>query len=330
MMDHGPRSFYCRGRRRYMRIVFMGSSEFGIPALEKIMERHHICAVVSTPPRPQGRGQKLMESPIAAHARSKSIEKIFTPPDLKSADLFSALSECAADIFVVVAFRILPEGLFSIPRMGTVNIHASLLPLLRGPAPIQRAIEAGAKETGVTIFKIDEGVDTGGVLLQKKIEIGAEETTPELSLRLGRLGADALLDTLDGLSKGTLFPVPQNAAFSSRAPKLSKHEALLDWLKSAEALFNKIRAFKPFPGTHTFLDGKRFGITWARPSGDGPSKEPGSITLVTDTFFEVACAKGRLRVLEVKPEGRRSMSVHDFLLGTKIREGTRLSWMPEN
>jgi methionyl-tRNA formyltransferase len=313
-----------------MNIVFMGSSEFGIPTLEKLMERHHICGVVSTPARPKGRGQKFLESPIAAYARSRNVEKIFTPPDLKSSDLFSGLSECRADVFVVVAFRILPGVLFSIPRLGTINIHASLLPALRGPAPIQRAIEAGEKQTGVTIFKIDEGVDTGGVLLQKKIEIGAEETTPGLSARLSHLGADALLETLDGLSQGTLVPVPQNAAYASRAPKLLKTEALLDWLQPAEALFNKIRAFKPFPGTCTFLEGKRLGIMWARSFGDEPSTAPGRISLVTDTFFEVECGKGRLRVLEVTPEGRRSMSVHDFLLGTKIREGTYLTWMPAN
>lgn len=313
-----------------MRIVFMGSAEFGIPTLERIIDRHDLRAVVSTPSRPQGRGQKLLESPIVTYARLRKIEKIITPADLTSLDFFSSLSECAADIFVVVAFRILPRALFSIPLLGTVNVHASLLPQFRGPAPIQRAIEAGAKETGVTIFKIEEGVDTGGILLQKGVEIGPEETTPELYARLSNLGAEALLVALDGFSQGTLSPVSQDTSCATRAPKLSKDEALIDWRQSAEVLFNKIRAFKPFPGTYTYLDNKRLGIDWAHPYGEEPSKVPGRITLVANAFFEVACGQGRLRVLEVKPEGRRSMNVHDFLLGTKIKEGACFTWIPEN
>lgn len=311
-----------------MKIVFMGSAEFGVPTLEKIITHHDLCALVSTPPRPQGRGLQLLESPIVTYARSKKIEKIITPQDLKSPELTNTLSECGADIFVVVAFRILPKLLFSIPRLGTVNIHASLLPLFRGPAPIQRAIETGSTETGVTIFKIDEGVDTGGILLQEKIGIGPEETTPELYERLSRLGADALVHALDGLSQGSLNLMVQDTSFSSRAPKLLKEEALIDWKQPARTLYNKIRAFKPFPGTYTYLDNKRLGIVWAGPNGDQPSQNPGMITLATDTFFEVACGRGTLRVFEVKPEGRKSMSVHDFLLGTKIMEGTSLTWTP--
>jgi methionyl-tRNA formyltransferase len=249
---------------------------------------------------------------------------------LKAPDLFDMLSGCGADIFVVVAFRILPKTLFSIPRMGTINVHASLLPLFRGPAPIQRAIEAGAKETGVTVFKIDEGVDTGGILSQEKIEIGPQETTPELYERLSFLGADALIAALDGLTHGTLAPAAQGTSFSSRAPKLLKEEALINWQESAQTIFNKIRAFKPFPGTYTYLDKSRFGIEWADPHGDEPSQNPGMITRVTDIFFEVACARGVLRIHDVKPEGRKSMRVHDFLLGRKIKEGTCLTWMPVN
>jgi methionyl-tRNA formyltransferase len=307
-----------------MRIVFMGSAEFGVPTLEKLMDHHDLCAVVSTPAQPQGRGLKLRESPIVTHARLKKVDKIITPQDLKSPDLHALLSSLAADVFVVVAFRILPPALFSIPRLGTVNIHASLLPQFRGPAPIQRAIEAGAKESGVTIFMIDEGVDTGGILAQKKVEIGAQETTPELYDRLSRIGADALLQALDGLSRNTLAPITQDAAQSSRAPKLSKEEALIDWHLSAETIFNKIRAFKPFPGTFAEINGRRLGIVWGSPYGGGPSSGPGTITAVSGVFFEVACGRGRLRVLEVKPEGRKNMNVHDFLLGTKLKEGDLL------
>ncbi|MBN1128937.1 MAG: methionyl-tRNA formyltransferase, partial [Chitinispirillaceae bacterium] len=176
-----------------MNIVFLGSASFGLPALERLMESHCIGAIVSTPAKPQGRGLKLRDSPVVAFARQRGINDILTPTDLKAVGLADTLLRYHADLFVVVAFRMLPRSLFSVPPLGTLNIHASLLPEFRGPAPIQRAIEAGKNETGVTIFRIDDGVDTGAILLQKKLSIGPGETTPELYARLSILGADALI-----------------------------------------------------------------------------------------------------------------------------------------
>jgi len=306
-----------------MRVVFLGSAEFGIPAFQKILEHHDLRAVVTTPPKPQGRGLKLVESPIASFARLKGVERIFDPQDLKSRELFLALSGLDADIFVVVAFRILPQSLFSIPRFGTVNIHASLLPRFRGPAPIQRAIETGEKETGITIFQLNDGVDTGEVLVQRKVAIGAQETTPELYERLSLIGADSLIEALEGTVSGSLAPVVQNEHRATRAPRLKKEEALIDWKLSAQTIFNKIRAFKPFPGTYTFLDKKRLHITWAEPVESNLQGDPGTVTSISSAFFEVSCGQGNLRVLDVKPEGRKEMSVHDFILGTRIMKGTR-------
>jgi methionyl-tRNA formyltransferase len=311
-----------------MKVIFLGSADFGIPALERLQGAHSIAAVVSTPSKPQGRGLTLKESPIAAYAREKKLAPIFTPEDLNTPELITSLSECRADIFVVVAFRILPKPLFSVPPMGTINIHASLLPKFRGPAPIQRAIEAGEQETGVTIFRIDEGVDTGRLLLQKRVQIAPAETGPELSVRLSTLGAEALIETLDGLQRGQMEPIPQNHTLASRAPKLKKEEACIDWQQPAATIFNKIRAFKSFPGTYTLIDGRRLGIEWAMPIEKQASAEAGGIVQVADSFFDIQCSSGMLRVLEVKPEGRRSMNVHDFLLGTKLKEGTRLAWIP--
>jgi methionyl-tRNA formyltransferase len=311
-----------------MKVIFLGSADFGIPALERLQGAHSIAAVVSTPSKPQGRGLTLKESPIAAYAREKKLAPIFTPEDLDTPELITSLSECRADIFVVVAFRILPKPLFSVPPMGTINIHASLLPKFRGPAPIQRAIEAGEQETGVTIFRIDEGVDTGQLLLQKCVQIAPAETGPELYARLSTLGAEALIETLDGLQRGQMEPIPQNHALASRAPKLKKKEACIDWRQPAATIFNRIRAFKSFPGTYTLIDGRRLGIEWAMPIEKQASAEAGGIVQVADSFFDVQCLSGMLRVLEVKPEGRRSMNVHDFLLGTKLKEGTRLAWIP--
>ncbi|HON11657.1 MAG TPA: methionyl-tRNA formyltransferase [Chitinispirillaceae bacterium] len=306
-----------------MRIVFMGSADFGIPALECLLTKHSIVGIVSTPAKPKGRGLKLADSPITCFAKQKGLEPIITPQNLKSPELPSILADLRADIFVVVAFRILPRSIFSIPPLGTVNIHASLLPEFRGPAPIQRAIEAGRTETGVTIFRIEEGVDTGEIILQKKTPIGPEETTPELYNRLSLLGADALMEALDMLSEGKLVTtVPQDHSLASKAPKLSKEEALIHWQLSSDQIFNKIRAFKPFPGTFSMLDGKRLGIEWAK-SIDSHSSgaKPGSVVSVSRDFFDVQCGSGILRILTVKPEGRKIMSVHDFLLSSNLKEG---------
>lgn len=304
-----------------MDMVFFGSADFGIPALHRLFQKHTVRAVVSTPPKPQGRGLKLIESPIAEFSRRQGAAAIFTPVDLCEPDFREAVARCKAEIFVVIAFRVLPRALFSLPPSGTINVHASLLPKYRGPAPIQRAVEAGEKETGITIFRIDEGVDTGGILFQKRLPIGPQETSEELYARLGDCGAEALLETLDGLKNGKLRPCPQNNAAACRAPKLSKDEAHINWRTPAVAIYNKIRAFKPFPGTYTLFETKRLGIEWAEPVENAGVAEPGAVISVTDSFFEVRCLPGSLRVLKVKPEGRKSMSVHDFLLGKKLREG---------
>jgi methionyl-tRNA formyltransferase len=308
-----------------MNIIFLGSAEFGLPALTQLLETHRVLAVVSTPPKPQGRGLTLHDSPVVAFARKKGIPGIHTPLDLKSPDFAATLSGYNADLFVVVAFRILPRSLFNLPPLGTVNIHASLLPKYRGPAPIQRAIEAGETETGVTIFRIDDGVDTGAILMQKRVTIGPKETTPELYNRLSDLGSLALMETMDGLAAKTQEPHPQDHSGSSDAPKLRKEEARIDWHLSPENIFNKIRAFKPFPGTFTGYDGKRLGIIRAESVKETAKGPPGTVARTGHDYFDVWCSGGVLRIFEVKPEGRTSMPVHDFLLGHALHEGAVLS-----
>lgn len=302
----------------------MGSADFGIPALDALLKHHEVIGVVSTPAKPQGRGLKLTDSPITTFAQTHGIKPIFKPDNLKSDELYAQLSELHADLFVVVAFRILPKKLFSIPPCGTINIHASLLPKFRGPAPIQRAIEAGEKESGVTIFKIDEGVDTGEVLLRKSVPIGPEETTPELYETLSCAGAEMLIKAIDNLGNGGGNYNAQEHALSSRAPKLSKEEAHIKWSESAISIFNKIRAFKPFPGTYCILNGKRLGIDWATVIDKTTSGINGAIASVNDTYFDIYCNPGILRILRVKPEGRKVMDVHDYLLGSCLVEGTLL------
>ena len=306
-----------------MKIAFLGSAEFGLPALKRLMQAHEIVAMVTTPAKPKGRGLLLAPSAIGQFAAQAGLKPVFSPFDLKDPEFQIALAACGADLFVVVAFRILPKSLFSLPRFGTVNIHASLLPRFRGPAPIQRAIEAGETETGITIFKIDEGIDTGVILKQKRTPIGPTETTPELYGRLSVMGADALMEALDELGRGATAPIEQDHTAASKAPKLTKEEALIRWDQPANTIFNKIRAFKPFPGTYALLREKRLGIIRAEPA-EADQGLPGLITAVGDMFFDVRCSPGALRITEVKPEGRKAMSVHDYLLGTDLEKGERL------
>ncbi len=308
-----------------MKVVFMGTADFGADALRMLVnEGHDVVAVVTKPPRPKGRGRKLMESPIHAHARDLGIDPILTPEKLRDPSLIERLRAFKADLFVVVAYRILPPEVFTIPRFGTVNIHASLLPAYRGAAPIQRAIEAGERRTGITIFKIDEGVDTGGILLQVSTPIGDSETTPQLYERLKPLGAEALKQVPALLSEGATQFREQNDTNASPAPKLLKEEGRINWGETAEAIYNKIRAFKPFPGTYTMLENRRMHIDWAVPIPGRHHQTPGIVSAVETQYFDIACGGGYLRVERIKPEGKRTMTVEEFVRGTELPVGTKL------
>jgi methionyl-tRNA formyltransferase len=323
---------HYRIKEKSMRIIYMGSAEFGIPALEKLIENNHsIVGVVSTPARAKGRGLKPQDSPISLYACSHGLTPVLTPESLKSAEFVTQLEQLNADLFVVVAFRILPKSVFALPKYGTVNIHASLLPLYRGPAPIQRAVADGVHESGVTVFRIDEGVDTGMVMVQKKTAVGARETTPELYGRLSLLGADALVEAINSLEHGSPLFIKQDATQATPAPKLNKLEGLLDWTLPAQVLFNRIRAFKPFPGTYTFLDGKRVGIEWAIPEENNScAHEPGTICSVTEHGFDVQCNNSVLHVISVKPEGKKVMEAAAFVQGRTIMPGMQFSTAPLN
>ncbi len=306
-----------------MRIVFMGTADFGIPALECIGDSTHTLAgVITTPPRPQGRGRKLRQSPVQEYCAAQNIGPLFAPENLDTADFAHTLDALAADLYVVVAFRILPPRIFSIPRKGCFNIHASLLPKYRGPAPIQRAIESGEKTTGITIFKIDEGIDTGRIILQKPEHIDYSDTTPTLYTRLSQLGAHAGMEAIEMIEKNRVTLYKQDTSNTSSAPKLKKKEGRIDWTLPAEAIYNKIRAFKPFPGTHTTLDGKRIGVEWATPtSSDQEEFSPGTLEKVTTESITVKCGQDSLDILEVKPESKNRMSCKAYLRGSRLSIG---------
>ncbi|MBD3347452.1 MAG: methionyl-tRNA formyltransferase [Chitinivibrionales bacterium] len=307
-----------------MKIIFLGSADFGIPALEKLRDSgHDIAGIVTTPPRPKGRGLSLMKSPVERYAEEHGISPVFTPEDLKGDELAENLSRLQAELFIVVAFRILPKKIFSIPPLGTINIHASLLPRYRGAAPIQRAIQAGETETGVTVFRIDVGIDTGNILMQKGTPIDATETTPQLYKRLQHLGASALIESVEQLEKGTVHYRKQDPAKVSPAPKLKKEEGRIDWNRPAHEIFNMIRAFKPFPGVYTSFNNKKINIEWALPSSTTTAFPPGIICAISQDGFAVQCKESSLNILELKPEGKKRMSAHAFLQGRTLTTGQK-------
>lgn len=310
-----------------MKIVFMGTTSFGIPALDALAKAgHEIAGIVSTPARTKGRGLKIIESDVVLHAQKMGYVPILTPQAFTSEQVASELKKCGADLFIVVAFRILPQEIFSIPPMGTYNVHASLLPRFRGPAPIQRAIAAGETETGITVFRIDRGIDTGNIILQKKITIGNDETSPHLSGRLSLLGADCIVEVVSLIQSKAVVFRKQDQSLACSAPKLVKSEGKIDWDRPARDIYNAVRAFNPFPATYTFFNGMRMNIEWAIPLDTSESSEtPGTVLAVGPDGIDVQCRGSSLRVLQVKPEGRKSMGGRDFALGRKLAQGMKLA-----
>ena len=307
-----------------MRIAFMGSPAFAVPALEALLAAgHEIVCVYSQPPRPAGRGQALRATPVAAFAADRGLE-VRTPRSLKSPEAQEAFAALALDAAVVVAYGlILPKPILTAPRLGCLNLHASLLPRWRGAAPIQRAIMAGDAETGVEAMLMEEGLDTGPVLLSQAIPISPEDTGASLHDKLAAIGAPLLARALAGYAAGTLTPRPQAAEGVTYAHKLTSEEARLDWARPARELERKIRALNPAPGAWRLLPGPkgplRLKILEARLGlGQGAPGE------ALDDRLLIACGEGALRLTRLQREGRGPQSAEEFLRGTPVPAGTRL------
>lgn len=309
-----------------MRIVFLGSGAFAIPSLRALVEAgHEVAAVVTQPDREKGRGQSLQPPPVKPVALALG-RPVLQPPRLRAPEAQAALRALAPELQVVVAYgQILPRAVIGIAPAGTINVHSSLLPRYRGAAPIHWAIVNGEAETGVTTMMIDEGLDTGPLLLSRATPIGPEETTPELEARLAVLGGALLVETIDRLAKGTVSPVPQDHAAATHAPILRKEDGRIDWTARAEVVARRVRGLLPWPGTTTSWAGGDLKILRATPAGaeDGGAA-PGTI-LAIDDGLRVACGAGTtLRVLEVQPASRRAMSAAAFAAGARLRPGARL------
>lgn len=297
-------------------LIFMGTPDFAAVALKALIDvGHRIVAVYSQPPRPAGRGHDLRQSPVHRMAEAAGIP-VRTPASLKTAEAQAEFASFAADVAVVAAYGlILPPAILDAPRRGCLNIHASLLPRWRGAAPIQRAILAGDAETGISIMQMDAGLDTGAVLLEKRLPIGAAETAGELHDRLAALGGTAIVEAL----AGSFTPVPQPAEGVTYAAKISPEEARLDWNRPAAALARAVRAFNPVPGAWTTLpNGERLKVLSALVA-DGKG-EPGTIL---DGQLTIACGEGALRPLLVQRQGKRAMETGELLRGLALEPGER-------
>ena len=305
----------------------MGTPDFAVPALAALLEAgYDVATVYSQPPRPAGRGHKLQPSPVHLFAESRSLA-VRTPVSLRSPEAQADFVALGLDVAVVVAYGlILPKPILSAPRLGCLNIHASLLPRWRGAAPIQRAILAGDPETGITIMQMDEGLDTGAMLLQERMAIGAGDTGATLHDRLSAMGAAAIVAALDGLAAGKIEPTPQPAEGVTYAAKLTREEARLDWRKPAAALERQVRAFDPWPGAWFEVAGgtgpERVRVLKARVGGK-VSAAPGT---VRNDALSVACGDGlALDLIEVQRAGRKAMSAAEFLRGFPLPEAAVLA-----
>ncbi|MDJ0951344.1 MAG: methionyl-tRNA formyltransferase [Alphaproteobacteria bacterium] len=303
-----------------LRLIFMGTPDFAVPALKALVEAgHEIACVYCQPPRPAGRGHKVALSAVQKAAENAHLA-VRTPKTLTTAEEQSAFAAFQADAAVVAAYGlILPKPILEAPRLGCLNIHASLLPRWRGAAPIQRAVLAGDAETGVTIMQMDEGLDTGPILLSDRVPIGEDMTAPMLHDALADLGADLILEALDGVADGRLAPTPQPEGGVTYAAKLSREEGRLDWSQPAVVLARQVRAFTPWPGAWFTTQGERIKVLDAEAvAGSGPPGE------VLDDRLMVACGTGALRLKRVQRPGRAAMDAADLLLGFRIEPGSRL------
>jgi methionyl-tRNA formyltransferase len=310
-----------------VRVVFLASGAFAIPSLEALVGAgHEVVALVTQPDRESGRGRPLAPPKVKPVAERHGIE-VLQVPRVRAPEAQAALRQLRPELQVVVAFgQILPRAVIDIAPRGTVNVHASLLPRLRGAAPIQWAIANGDSETGVTTMQIDEGLDTGPLLLARALPIGRDETAAELEKRLARLGGELLVETLAGLETGAVNPVPQDASRASHAPLLTKEDGRVDWSMPARAIACRARGFHPWPGAFTAHAGRLVKLLRVREAPLGPAAaEPGHVTQVDAAGVAVACGGGTLlRLEQVQPESRHAMPASAWAQGAHLRPGARL------
>ena len=308
-----------------MNLVFMGNPAFAVPALEKLAASdYQIVAVVSNPPQKMGRGKKMRETAIAIKAKNMGLH-VIQEQDLKSDHFVSKLKNLDADLFVVVAFRILPNALITIPKLGSINLHGSLLPAYRGAAPIQWALINGENETGLSTFFIAPKVDTGAVICQDKLPIHPNDNYGTLSERMGILGSVLLVETINLIESGSASAIKQNDNQATLAPKITKDMTIIDWSRPARELHNLVRGLTPTPSATTIIKGKRIKIQETRVDNDdnGSNYLPGEITAIKKSIVSVQTGNGHLLIHRVQLEGKKTMDIGSFMNGFALNIGDR-------
>jgi len=306
-----------------LRIVFMGTPEFAVASLDALVNAGcTIVGVITAPDKPAGRGMQLQQSAVKKYALEKKIN-ILQPEKLKNVAFIEELRSLHADVQVVVAFRMLPEIVWNMPPVGTINVHASLLPQYRGAAPVNWAIINGEKETGITTFKLQQEIDTGNILLQEKISIGEKETAGELHDHLKILGADVLVKTIKAIASGAIKETQQSAisyqtSDIKHAPKINTETCKIDWNNKADDIYNLIRGLSPYPAAFTYLDDKVFKIYFGEKEITMHRYPNGSVHSDGKTYLKFACADGFIHCTDIQLQGKKRMNTRDFLRGYKI------------
>lgn len=306
-----------------MKLIFMGTPDFAAGALQAIIDAgHEVLAVVTQPDKPKGRSKELQMTPVKECALQNGIP-VLQPVKIKTPEAIAKLKQYPADVYVVAAFgQILSSEILHMPRFGCINIHASLLPKYRGAAPIQWAILDGEKETGITIMQMDEGVDTGDILMQETVAIEEQDTGESLFDKLAVCGAKLIVKALPLVEEGKLSPVKQEEEKSCYAKMLSKAIGEIDFTQPAEVIERKIRGLNSWPSAYTYYKGKTLKIWEASVIREKTNRQPGTVTLVSKDGFVVATGQDQLKITRLQPEGKKQMDSHSFLLGNQVEEGT--------
>ena len=307
-----------------MKLVFCGTPQFAVPTLESLIQNHDLALVVTQPDRPRGRGLELAPSPVKQSAQRHALP-IEQPDKIKNnADFRALLERTAADAIIVVGYgRIIPPWMLRLPKYGNINLHGSLLPKYRGAAPIQWAIANGERVSGVTTMLLNEGLDTGDILLQRELPVEPDETAITYGRRLAEIGSDLMIETLQALETNAITARPQDHSQASLAPILEKQDGRADFNLPAQAIYNRLRGFQPWPGCFTTFRGKNLGVIAARPIQEARISSPGEIFLDHERML-VGCRESALELLEVQPEGKRKMAIGDFIRGYRAQTGETL------
>ena len=309
-----------------LRVVFLGTPEFALPTLDAILlSRHEVVGVVTQPDRPRGRGHRMIDAPVKMRARDAHLP-VLQPGTVNDSTFLSALADLRADIGVVAAYgRILSEAVLAVPRVGMINVHASLLPRYRGAAPVHRAIMAAEPETGVTIMRVVKALDAGPMLAATRRPIGRNETSLDVECDLAVIGASLLVATLDRIARGEAPETPQDESAASYALRLTKDDGLIDWGRPAVAVHDQIRGLHPWPHAHSFLQGSRLILLRSVASEAAAGAPPGTILAARGDELHVATGAGVVELTEIQAEGKRPMNVRDFLAGHRLAAGDRFT-----